>query len=674
MRKKRCKNITSKAAKGALAAILALAMTVPLAACKDSDVLTEKIVGEVGEYDIDYDIPPVALDNPESEDSMTDEYEEEESERENEEEENTPEYDEENQTTDETTNEQVATTTTTTMNNRKATTGGSSSGSGRTGGGSTRGSSSNASSTGKRSASSLTGTGSEGESNRWVISLVPPDDTDATEDVDDLTNSAGGTENNSNLPEDTWDPSSESSDPNIGVNDQNTGAQIVQAGQYDNMTPSNGIAAVGTYALIVQALGGSGALKACNAEWYDSLPAQSFSNKSELTNTVKISAWGDGTTMNQETFDAIVNSGADTVLTSASYGGVTQSWAEQFLAANISVVELEPIGMANAYDADISTCVQVIGQLLKDSGCSVTVGGTSYNSAQMANTWQSQHDIAIEATHAANGGYAVHTAGGYSWPIIYQSWDLANGSPIDTEHTRFSTTYFDDWEFNDPTLSGVSSRLTIRRYTNDVSVWPWNDFNISNEYDIHVDGSLGYPTGITAPYLNDFNSSYFYVSTYYLQCAGLDDLRTENIWCNNVMSRKVSGTDGSETYKVYPGNMNMPCIIAKDTSIAERVIASASIADRSTNTVGFLNFGKDYRIVIMPSGVSGCWADGTFESFLIAPWSYCAVTDGNIDMSSIDGYVSNFYDTFYRCSADGIVNGSGSYWGSYLVAVANRDE
>lgn len=635
----------------ALACALSLSLVGSLSGCKESDVLTQKIIGEVGQYEIDYSVPAVALDNPAAEQSTSSEYEGE-SDREMDLEEDTPEYDE-SPTTSEEIDEQVSSE----YGNDSAASAGSEDGSG-------------SSAVAKKGAGDGDGAASDDGKGK-TVSVTTGEDPGEDEE-DSSTSGSGAPDASDDIPQDSWTGNNPDDD---GSSNPNAKPGTIVNGNYDNLPASGGVAAAGPYALIVQALC-PGGLKACNKQWYDALPATAFDGKSEFGSTALVSAWGDGTAMNEATFEAIVESGADTVLTSLSYGGVTDdSWAQRFNEAGISVVELPVIGVEYAYDADIATCVQVIGELLKDSGYTVTVNGSVKNSKEMASLWTSQHDYAIEATVGANGGYAVTLSAGYRIPYIYQGASTVSNliTPVTRESTRFRTTVLTEASaFNE-----VADTWSLR-HSGGAYFWPINDYaSVGNLGSIKVDTSICY----TRPHYPDsLISSEFYLSSYYLQCAGVADLSpttTQTVATSFLRTTKLptgSGGVESEANKIYPGSSDMPALVAKNLEIAQGIVASAAIADRSSKTIGLFNFGSPYLVYVMPSGVAGSWLDGTFESFLMAPWAYEAFTGTtDINLSETESMVSQFYRCFYRCSADGIINAEGSYWGGYLVATCPRD-
>ena len=81
-------------------ALLALAAALSLAACRDSEVLTDQIVGVVDEFELDETLDPVALENPEASSDMSEE--EDDSDREDDMEDEDPDYDEDSDDDEET--------------------------------------------------------------------------------------------------------------------------------------------------------------------------------------------------------------------------------------------------------------------------------------------------------------------------------------------------------------------------------------------------------------------------------------------------------------------------------------------------------------------------------------------------------------------------------------------
>ena len=123
----------------------------------------------------------------------------------------------------------------------------------------------------------------------------------------------------------------------------------------------------------------------------------------------------------------------------------------------------------------------------------------------------------------------------------------------------------------------------------------------------------------------------------------------------------------SRDERYMPGDEQYPYLVARDKTIAERIKASTGF-DEESGIAGAFCFGQQYGVLVIPAGVSGSWADGTFESFLLAPWAYCMYQQrdgaGNVSLSYCDEFVNVFYQDFYRCGAGGILDGDGN-WGDY---------
>ena len=161
------------------------------------------------------------------------------------------------------------------------------------------------------------------------------------------------------------DPSEADPEEPTPTNPVTPGETYGEDGNYKKLPrATNGIAAVGQYALIVQMLGGKGALKATNADFLDNMPAAAFSNGAELED-VQVAWKGDGSTANDATVKAIIDSGADVALTSPSAGDLSD-YADKLTEAGVNVVTMPVIGVCNAYDSDITNTVLYIGELLKN--------------------------------------------------------------------------------------------------------------------------------------------------------------------------------------------------------------------------------------------------------------------------------------------------------------------
>lgn len=405
------------------------------------------------------------------------------------------------------------------------------------------------------------------------------------------------------------------------------------------------VAAAGPYATMVQALCGEGSLGAVNSAWLSSLPASAFNNQAELANVASVSAWGDGTSANDAVIEALIDSGVDAVLTSATYGGITQEGANRLAEAGIDVVVMPSVGVVNAYDADIVQAVSIIGDLFKDAEAGRDIANDSRAAAR---AWKTFHDNALDNAKANNGsGVLAHAVSGlFTYPFAYQG-SLLEGTPAATALASAYTYYIDDW---------IPAKVQI-----------------TGSFD--VSGGVGVTTLAPSTVDNDFA-----LYNYYFQYAGIGNPSVSLSVRDGYAGEGVSGMDGviaddaldfssgntktitrlqvtlgdpalATSTTVRLGSASFPALIVSSRDIADRIASSAVIYDEASGVRGVYNTGSDYDVLVMPSGLDGSWSDGTFESFLIAPWAQGAFAS---DYSISDGLVGDFYQTFYRCDASSV--------------------
>ena len=354
-------------------ALLALAAALSLAACRDSEVLTDQIVGAVDEFELDETLDPVALENPEASSDMSEE--EDDSDREDDMEDEDPDYDEDSDDDEETESNDEEDYS----NSDGDATSGDSVASGTT--------------------TSTVSNGGEGNSDAPSItfdftgdsSLVGANDEDSTSSSGD----EGATDSS------TWIPSTSSS---TGASNEASGTTVVQPGSaegYSNMATVGCIAAAGSIATLVAAIGGGEVLAACNADWYDDLPSSAFSDREELADTVCIDDWGDGSSM-EDCYKQIANAlpqdwSAAVLVDENTYESAYDSY---FTERCIYVVVLEAYGTADVSDDWIADDVEVVAELI----------GTDYAKSQYQ-AWKELWTNTLQTVRKANGGYSVWTGG-----------------------------------------------------------------------------------------------------------------------------------------------------------------------------------------------------------------------------------------------------------------------
>ena len=620
-------HIASKArsaARKALCLILCTACALTVTGCKDSDVLTEKFIGEVGQYEIDYSLPPISVPDPNA--VSVSGYEEAESDDVNnlEIDHNEPDYDADDPTTDQAVSDSFESSY---QNPNSPSVNGDLEGS-----------------------SDQTGDdGSEGDEG----------------------GEQGGTSGEFDAPGETGEDGQED-DPNEDNTDNppsgsdatgNTGTMSGEDGDYSELPYAKKIAAAGQYATIVQSLGGKGALAAANGQWKTDMQSKGV-YPGELDEVVGISEWGDGTTMNASVVQAIIDSGADTVLTSNTYGGVTQSCANALMEAGINVVVMPTLGVTDALDADIENAVQIVGALLEGAQAE---GVIEFDGPAMAARWKQVKQACIDGVSAARGtsGLATTLLNGYSYNRKYQGSPTSSDGVIPDSATRIYSTFIDSWDSSCAgTLSVWNARTASYRGTYPMQEWSngmdsasaeWWAYEISMR-DVFIGG-----IGLAAQSSGKAKNNLFSLYQYYYQLAGLADPQVyfeanrDNgaiygsyaLWGHQSSADTINAGD---TFAL--GDEEFPALVVRDVGIASKVQASAQYEDQANLRVGAYNYGKSYTILIMPEGASGSWADGTFESYLMIPWAYCGTQYalGHIsDISSCDSYVQAFYQEFYRC-------------------------
>lgn len=631
---------------------LALLCAVALSGCKDSDVLTEKIVGDPGQYEVDYSLPPVSINDPSAPISDGYEHEDDAEEESNLDiEESDPLYDEDTPTSDAPveSNSQAPY-----ASNSPATSGASQEGAGS---GSSSGDSSG-------SGAEADGQGAAEAPSQGADDPDPEDEEDPG--PEDEADPGKGPDAN---PDDPGDEDNK----NVGPAEPGKGVVISdpENGGYDELPYANKIAAAGPYATMVQALGGKGSLAAANASWLGDVQAKG-AFPGELDGVAAISEWGDGTGMNDATVQAIIDSGADTYIYSNTYGMLSTAQAATLSNAGVNVVAMPTVGVSDAQDSDIQLAVELIGELLEKSETG------ALDAKAMAAEWNRQHAQAMQDTlRAGEGRPATLILDGYSYNWWYQGHNGVggNGGQISDSSSRFYTTYIDSW-------GDVPAGYNGFRATNRFRVWPSTEWAPDDPVGESVADFRADGVGLT-PLASGKVDTHYQLYQYYLQYAGLVDTSVGFLsrndhsdvhfalggcWCLWGTPNSSAAETGSALFSL--GDDAFPVLFVRDMNIAEKVRASAARIDRDALQVGLYNYGKDYQILVMPEGVAGNWADGTFESFLMAPWAYAgaqAALDGNADTSDCEPYIANFYTWFYRCEGNAPVS-----YNAVLTAVCGR--
>ena len=425
-------------------------------------------------------------------------------------------------------------------------------------------------------------------------------------------------------------------------------AQVYDTNSTPEKLPDNTgtVACAGQYATLVQMLAGQAAkvLVAADSDWVSRVnDFGAFSQ--EGTESVSIGWSGNGSAQNAD-IDAIKAARPDAVLVDGSVSDLTEDARNELTEQGINVLVVPTLGKVSTRDSDIIKAAQIVGSLLS----SVTSGVSSSN----AETYVKTHDSVLESARSANNGtYSYKMTNGTSYAYIYQGDDATTGTQTSSLGSTRITTVFIDSFFTGLT----SSTIVANRHVGSAT--------------LALDGkTLDVSDGIGL----SVASSGFALMDYYLQNAGVVNNAYNNaapqefpyvIAAGDVGESLLAGKQtsqrdmpsslwysptGKDSDFITVGDTTFPCVVARDADTARSVATSRSKSN------GFYNVGQHYDVAVMPDGLSGNWADGTIESFLMAPWAfgYLYGSAGTSNQAAADEIVTTFYKNFYRCGDDSL--------------------
>ncbi len=406
------------------------------------------------------------------------------------------------------------------------------------------------------------------------------------------------------------------------------------------------VAAAGQYATLVQMLAGKWAqsrvLVAADSDWIARV--EDFGAfAGEGTEQTAVGWAGDGSEENAD-LAAIKAARPDAVLVDGNESALSDAAVEELRQEGVNVLVMPTLGKVSTKDSDITTAVQIVGALL-----SGVTGGVS---AKNASTYiQKAHDETINFMRNINSGYSYKTTNGSSYAYIYQGDDATAGTPTTSLSSNRLTTVFIDSFYTQLSASSV----VANRH--------------SGSATLALDGQTLEVSGVGL----SVASSGFALMDYYLQNAGVVNNAYNRaapqespyaIAAGDVGEKLLSGMQtaqrdvpsalwysptGKDSDFIAVGSRDFPSVVCRDAATAKGVAASRDAAN------GFYNVGQHYDAVVMPEGLAGSWADGTIESFLMAPWArgYLWGSAGAEFQAVADETVASFYTNFYRCS-DGL--------------------
>ncbi len=411
------------------------------------------------------------------------------------------------------------------------------------------------------------------------------------------------------------------------------------------------VAATGQYALITQMLAGKGALVAADAEWLAAVK-KSAAFKGEGLGSVTAAWSGDGTKKGSGSVDKLLKlKPACLIVQSAAKSGLSKAELAKLKKSGTNIVTMPKLGTVDTPDSNITSAVEIIGELLKDAGTSV-----QYDASAMADTYSSMHKTTISTCVKANGGYTYKVYSGSTYGFIYQGTGKDGKSTTKLSGTRITTSFVDSW------LSLKKKSVGSSRSFGGAKM----DYLASTADKLDCSDGLG--LSATA------SSKNFLLLDYYLQCSGVQDNALEGAKpvlysdtlgysrpyavvagasdnlteLDRIVVKRTSPSSlwytptGTANDWITVGDDGYPGIIVRDSKIAKKVLSSAKKEN------GYYNVGQKYYVYTMPQGVAGSWADGTVESYLSCAWAY-DLFRGDNELTNASTYVSSFYETFYRC-------------------------
>ncbi|MCD8316419.1 MAG: hypothetical protein LUB61_03310 [Eggerthellaceae bacterium] len=427
------------------------------------------------------------------------------------------------------------------------------------------------------------------------------------------------------------------------------------------------IAAFGDYALIVQMIGGDGALGATDATTLNALSSNGVAVSAASVIDDSSSAY------NTIDVEALVASGVEAILVEDTTAFATALSTDQYNYINEAGITVAGLRLMNT-SSNIKTNVDTVGQMLQ--GSDVAAYGTEAQSR--ADYYVQLHDNSVKA---ANGGLASNTVTGTDRALQYQG--DADGLGFTGAATY--TVLIDYWDAG-ASASGASypfspgvAYASIGYATSPISYYIQAGGSINNAAALSTEISTG-----ETPVLQ-FNASW----------------NSPQFWSNTTLSNIVylnsvllsSGVDFSQTTNLGKGlgSDAMPKIIVTSNSIKDSILANSADANglyhaypyvgsgQLTDSLGVTNgdiviwscIGSDGvsrpagdpnpiypsgtissdSIVVNPQGQFCDWISGSVESFLESEWVAAAV-NGTFSYSQWEQDVRDFYSWAWGISAN----------------------
>ena len=426
------------------------------------------------------------------------------------------------------------------------------------------------------------------------------------------------------------------------------------------------IAAFGQAAVIVQMLGGTGALAAADSDLLQTNFARVFD-----TADIAVGWSGDGTDASQMNVDVIIQSGVKTICVYAStyLDALSESDRKALDDAEIKQVILYPLSNSGNIKRD----VKAIGDMLSESTAIQYAGQTQSRASDYIN----MHDEVINAASSANGGLAgtqlfesgsdtvpSFASGDSVYTVLIDEFDASatyQGNSKDGwmpqgglafASAGFSTTPV-SYYIQAGGLVNSAAERTNRDDAGKVVAWQFmpNSFRFRSEQwsGNETTQSATLPpsdyslltTTVNLHSMFPFGSSFG--SAWFPKIIVTSDDIESNLIANS--------SDPSGVYHPYAfieaGMGSAYSMFGPISAIPSCIGFDGTLA---TNTNLFDVDGdlsiRDEDIVINPKGLFCDWTQGSVESFLETAWVNDVVKENE---TQIDwkGYVSRFYSEFY---------------------------
>ena len=429
--------------------------------------------------------------------------------------------------------------------------------------------------------------------------------------------------------------------------------------------------AYGQYAVIVQMLGGNGALAATDASTLASLNGAGVSNSAQT-------AWSDGGTPAGIDADVIVASGAKYIITTdaAAYTRELNDYSMKKLNdAGVQFITLRSMNTS----VNIKENVERVGEMLQGS----TKAAYGSTAEDRADHYLTVHD---EAIRLANGGLAQDVANDASRVLQYKG--AGDGLGFASGSTSY-TVLVDDYDAAAThTATSFASGLAYASAgcaTTPVSYYIQAGGSINNAAALTSDASSGEIPVLqfAKASISPSASSWSYGKAVTLMNAQA----MTNMARPLLDSGTINGVAGANALKLGAGlgTSAMPSIIVTSSSIQSEILSNSALPNGMYHPYGYVtapsgigtagaaftdeetywccigaNDGglpsatstanplggslTSANVRVMPSGLFCDWTQGTVESFLLSGWVSCEVNGSGFDWFS---YVSDFYGYFY---------------------------